>query len=345
MYFVLRNNQKFGPYSLDALRTYVEDGKILMSDQASPEQAPQITQTVRAVLKQNGVKVRIKSNGSIINQVKLIGKELIVPGFDFIKKDLIKDKKLIWLASIGLAPAFLITFTFGTLLTYYAISLYFSLIWGIFFYYMFSTKQVTTRNTVILFFLTQITAFILVNLQRFPPLSYLYAMTESGNFFLQLIGYTLGVGVTEESIKALPLLFLLRTTKEPLVPQTLVFYGLISGIGFGVLEGVIYQTTTNTTLSYDAAFFMNVARLTCLPFLHAIWAGIAGYFISFANIIPKYRQSLYALAILIPAILHGIYDTLGWSLPGLASTLFSVLLLIYYLKKSRDYQSKLIQIR
>ncbi len=345
MYFVLRNNQKFGPYSLDALRTYVEDGKILMSDQASPEHAPQITQTVRAVLKQNGVKVRIKSNGSIINQVKLIGKELIVPGFDFIKKDLIKDKKLIWLASIGLAPAFLITFTFGTLLTYYAISLYFSLIWGIFFYYMFSTKQVATRNTVILFFLTQITAFILVNLQRFPPLSYLYAMTESGNFFVQLIGYTLGVGVTEESIKALPLLFLLRTTKEPLVPQTLVFYGLISGIGFGVLEGVIYQTTTNTTLSYDAAFFMNVARLTCLPFLHAIWAGIAGYFISFANIIPKYRQSLYALAILIPAILHGIYDTLGWSLPGLASTLFSVLLLIYYLKKSRDYQSKLIQIR
>lgn len=345
MYFVLRNNQKFGPYPLHALKTYVEDGKILLSDQASPEHAPQITQTVRSVLKQNGVNVHIKSNGSILNQIKLIGKELIVPGFDFIKKDLIKDKKLIWLASIGLAPAFLITFTFGTLLTYYAISLYFSLIWGIFFYYMFSTKQVTTRNTVILFFLTQVTAFILVNLQSLPPLSFLYAMTESGNFFLQLIGYILGVGVTEETIKALPLLFLLRTTKEPLVPQTLVFYGLISGIGFGVLEGVHYQTTTNTTLSYDAAFFMNVARLTCLPFLHAIWAGIAGYFISFANIIPKYRQSLYVLAILIPATLHGVYDVLGWSLPGLATTLFSVLLLIYYLKKSRDYQSKLIQIR
>lgn len=345
MYFVLRNNQRFGPYSLDALRTYVEDGKILLSDQASPEHAPAITQTVRDVLKQNRVKVHIKNNGSIINQIKVIGKELILPGFGFIKKDLIKDKKLIWLASIGLAPAFLITFTFGTLLTYYAISLYFSVIWGIFFYYMFSTKQVSTRNTVILFFLTQITAFILVNLQSFPPLSFLYALTESGNFFGQLVGYILGVGLTEETIKALPLLFLLRTTKEPLVPQTLVFYGLISGIGFGVLEGVHYQTTTNTTLGYDAAFFMNVARLTCLPFLHAIWAGIAGYFISFANIIPKYRQSLYVLAILIPAILHGVYDVLGWSLPGLASTLFSVLLLIYYLKKSRDYQSKLIQIR
>lgn len=345
MYFVLRNNQKFGPYPVDALKTYVEDGKILLNDQAIPENGFQIVQTVRQVLQQNRVKVKIKNNGNVFQQIKQIGKELIVPGFGFIKKDLIKDKKLLWLASIGLAPAFLITFTFGTLLTYYAISLYFSLIWGIFFYYMFSTKQVTTRNTVMLFFLTQITAFVLVRLQSYPPLSFLYGLTESGNFFLELIGYTLGVGVTEESIKALPLLFLLRTSKEPLVPQTLVFYGLISGIGFGVLEGVHYQTTTNTTLSYDAAFFMNVARLTCLPFLHAIWAGIAGYFISFANIIPKYRQSLYVLAILIPAVLHGIYDVLGWSLPGLASTLISVLLLIYYLKRSHDYQSKLIQIR
>lgn len=345
MYYVLRNNQKFGPYALNALKSYVEDGKILLNDQAMAESGPQVVQTVRSVLKQNQVSVKIRSSGNLLSQVKQIGKDLIVPGFDFIKKDLIKDKKLLWLASIGLAPAFLITFTFGTLLTYYAISLYFSLIWGIFFYYMFSTKQVSTRHTVGLFFLTQITAFFLVNLQRVPPLSFLYAMTESGNFFLELIGYTLGVGVTEETIKALPLIFLIRTAKEPLVPQTLVFYGLISGIGFGVLEGVHYQTTTNTTLSYDAAFFMNVARLTCLPFLHAIWAGIAGYFISFANIIPKYRQSLYVLAILIPAVLHGIYDVLGWSLPGLASTLLSVLLLIYYLKKSRDYQSKLIQIR
>ncbi|MES2133931.1 MAG: PrsW family glutamic-type intramembrane protease [Bacteroidota bacterium] len=344
MYFVLRNNQKFGPYPVSALKAYVEEGKILLNDQAMPNHSNEI-KTVRAYLKQNNVSVKIKSNGSVINQVKKIGKDLIVPGLEFIKKDLIKDKKLIYLASIGLAPAFLITFTFGTLLTFYAISLYFSVIWGIFFYYMFSTKQVTTRNTILLFFLTQITAFILVNLQSFPPLSYLYAFTESNNILLRLIGYVLGVGVTEETIKALPLLFLIRSSKEPLVPQTVVFYGLISGIGFGVLEGVHYQTTTNTTLSYDAAFFMNVARLTCLPFLHAIWAGIAGYFISFANIIPKYRQSLYLLAIGIPAILHGIYDVLGWSIPGLISTLFSVLLLIYYLKRSRDYQSKLIQLQ
>jgi RsiW-degrading membrane proteinase PrsW (M82 family) len=86
---------------------------------------------------------------------------------------------------------------------------------------------------------------------------------------------------------------------------------------------------------------MNVARLTSLPFLHAIWAGIAGYFIAFANLYPKYRLALYALALCIPAVIHGLYDTLGWSMLGLLLTLMSVVLLMGYLKQSVNYQSKL----
>jgi protease PrsW len=343
-YFIYRNNQQFGPYTAEALKTYVEDGKILMSDQASTEVSPN-RKTVRELLQEARLPVRIKNQGNIGAQIKDIGRELIVPDMSFIRKDLVKDRRLIYLAGIGLAPAFLITFTFGTYLTFYAIALYFSVIWGIFFYYLFRTKQVTTRNTIVLFFLTQLSALLLTGLQRFPPLNILYGMTQSGNLILRLSGFTLGVGVMEETIKALPLLFLIRRAKEPLVPQTLVFYGLISGIGFGVLEAVLYQTTINTTLAYNEAFFMNIARLTSLPFLHAIWCGIAGYFLSFAHIFPKYRRSLYLLAIGIPAILHGLYDTLGWNLLGLGSTLVSVLLLIYYLKRSNDYQSKLIQLK
>jgi protease PrsW len=343
-YFIYRNDQQFGPYTAEALKAYVEDGRILMSDQASTEFSPN-RRSVRELLREAHVPVHIKNQGSIGSQIKSIGKELIIPDMQFIRKDLVRDRKLIYLASIGLAPAFLITFTFGSYLTFYAIALYFSVIWGIFFYYMFRTRQVHTKHTIALFFLTQATALVLTSLQRFPPLNILYAFTGSHNLLLRLGGFTLGVGFMEESIKALPLLFLIRRAKEPLVPQTLVFYGLISGIGFGVLEGVLYQTTTNTTLAYNDAFFMNIARLTSLPFLHAIWCGIAGYFLSFAHLFPKYRRSLYVLAVGIPAILHGLYDTLGWNLPGLASTLISVLLLIYYLKRSSDYQSKLIQLK
>lgn len=54
----------------------------------------------------------------------------------------------------------------------------------------------------------------------------------------------------------------------------------MSGIGFGVLEGVLYQTTLNTELGYNEAFFMNIARLTSWPFLRAIWADVSAYFLS-----------------------------------------------------------------
>ena len=344
MYYVVRNSQQYGPYSIDALKSYVEDGKILLADQIVSSNAPK-KETVRDVFNQHKVTINIASAGSIPQQLNQIGKDLLAPGLSFIKKDLIKDQKVLYLAFIGLAPAFLITFTLASYITFYAIALYFSIIWGVFFFFMFKTKQVDGKKTILLFFTTQVAAFVLTSVQSFPPMSYLYALTESDIFFGLLIGFIFGVGFTEELIKALPLFYFVRTAKEPLIPQTLVYYGLISGIGFGVLEGVLYQTTTNTTLEYSHAFFMNIARLTSLPFLHAIWAAIAGYFIAFANLYPKFRKALYLFAIAVPAILHGIYDVLGWGLLGLTSTLFSVFLLMFYLKKSSDYQNKLITIK
>lgn len=342
-YTILRNNQSFGPYTADNLKHYVEDGSILLSDVI--EVAGGKNSTVRDVLKKSNTKFSIKNKGGFLQQISKIGKELIIPKTEFIKKDILKDKRLLYLSVLGLAPAFLIKFTFASWFTFYAIALYFSLIWGVFFFYIFKTPQVKTKQTVILFFLTQVAAFFLVNLQTFPIISSLYGFTNSSSVIFRFIGFTLGVGVLEESIKALPLLFILRKADQPLIPQTMVYYGLMSGIGFGVLEGVQYQTTVNTELDYSLAFFMNIARLTSLPFLHAIWAGIAGYFLSFSFLYPLFRKGFWVLAILIPAVLHGFYDTFGWSLLGLASTIISVILLMFYLKRSADYQSKLLTLK
>ena len=343
MVTILRNNQSFGPYSFDVLKTYVEDGKILLSDKAI-EQNKNTNTTVRQIINQHNIKLKIKNNGNVVNQIKSLGKELIFPKIDFIKNDLFKDTKLISLAVIGLAPAFLIRFTFSSYLTFYCIALYFSVLWAFFFYYLFKTNQVVTKKIISVFFLSQLSAFVLINLQSIPPFSIFYAFIKTNIFILKYLGFFLGVGVLEEIIKAVPLYYIIRKSEEPLIPQTIVFYGLMSGIGFGVFEGVLYQTTTNTQLEYNEAFFMNIARLTSLPFLHAVWCGIAGYFISFSNLYPLYRKGLIFLSIFIPAFLHGSYDVFGWSIIGLTITVFSVLLLVFYLKKSSDYQFKLIKL-
>ena len=340
MVTIFRNNQNFGPYTLDVLKKYVEEGKILTSDKAQDQHSNNIT-TVKEIFKSKNISIKRQNNGSIIKQVLTIGRELLIPSFDFIKKDLFKDKRLIYLASIGLAPAFLIRFTFESYLTFYVIALYFSVLWAVFFFSQFRTHQIEIKKTIVIFFLSQITALILVNLQSFPPFSILYSFTDSSIIITRIVGFIFGVGILEEFIKAVPLYFILYKTKEPLIPQTLVLYGLISGIGFGVLEGVIYQTGVNSELEYNSAFFMNVARLTSLPFLHAIWCGISGYFLSFSQLFPLNRKGLILLSISVPAILHGLYDVFTWSIIGLAITIFSVLLLVFYIKKCLDYQSKL----
>ena len=126
-----------------------------------------------------------------------------------------------------------------------------------------------------------------------------------------------------------------------LIPQTVVFYGIISGLGIGIYEGVSCQRTLNREQVADLAYFLNIARLTSLPFLHAIWSGIAGYFISFAALVPAKRYALWAVAILIPAALQFLYDTFGLSIVGLATALFSVVLLRTYLSNCQQMQQHL----
>lgn len=319
----------------------MNQGQILLQDKAIEENG-QVEITVRQALKKEGLKTKIATNGNIWGQIKGFGAGLLLPKSAFSFKTFKNDKRLLLMSIVGLGPAFVIKFTGATYLTFYAIALYFSMIWGLFFFYVFKTDQVKTRTTVIIFFATQVIIFILVDVLRFTEINPLYQLTKSRFFLNRVVGFVFGVGVFEELIKAIPLFYLAARSKEPQQPQTIVFYGLISGIGFGVFEGVMYQITVNSKLGYNESFFMNIARLTSLPFLHAIWAGIAGYFISMSFLFPKNRQSLWVLSIAIPAVIHGLYDVLGWSIPGLAICFIGVGLLVIYLQRAKDFQNKLI---
>lgn len=344
-YYILRNNAEYGPYDVSVIQQYVDDGKILRHDKAKDVQSGEIN-TVSFFLKKNGVKTKIKSKGSFVDQLRAIGSQLILPIGLLKSRQWLSDKRLLLLALIGLGPSIIMLLPIGGFMVFYAVALYFSAIWGLFFYYFFKTDQVSLKITLSVFFLTQGFVFLVWDILRLPTLNPFYQLIDTV-FILDLFGYIFGVGLTEEFIKLLPLLIIYRFAKEPLQPKTLVFYGLMSGIAFGVFEGVQYQMSVNVNLDYTSSFFMNIARLTSLPFLHAIWAGIAGYFIGFAKLYPLYRHALYFLAIAIPSVLHGLYDTFCSSYLGmfvaLPITFIAVFLLTTYLKQAQSYQSKLIK--
>ena len=345
MYFIIRNNQQYGPYSLDALRQYVEAGQLLLHDQACEVNNPSTKQTIKYYLKQNNVKVKITHKGRLFSQIKDIGKELIFPKDVMQRNTWLSDRRLLLLSLVGLVPLLLLNLVgwlaeVAPVVVFYSISLYFSVVWGLFFYYFFKTKQVKLKTALLIFFLTQAVVFVVFGfgLNFINPF---YFIGEDTGFLMRIVFYLFAVGITEEMVKAVPLWIVLARSKEPLIPQTLVFYGLMSGIAFGVFEGVEYQMTVNAVLDYTSSFFLNIARLTSLPFLHAVWCGIAGYFSAFAMLYPKYRQSLYFLAIAVPAVLHGLYDSLGGGFIGVLISFVGVALLMTYLKKSVNYQSKL----
>lgn len=341
MIIVIRNEHEYGPYPETVVANYVSEGKLLMHDKARDYQTGEVG-TIETFLSRAGMRPQIKDNGTISQQLARIGKDFIFPHKEMVEKGFKDDRRLMILAIVGLSLSFIMLLPIGGYLMFYAVSLYFATIWGLFFYYCFKTRQVKLKTTVGVFFLTQAAVFIIFS--GLNSLNLFYSFIEAG-FPVNMIGFILGVGVTEEFAKMVPLIYLIRKTKEPLIPQTLVYYGLMSGIAFGVFEGVQYQTSVNINAEYTTAFVLNIARLTSLPFLHAIWAGIAGYFIASANLYPRYRKSLYTLALAIPAVLHGLYDTFAdvTYMVSLLIAVVSVLLLMTYLRKSSSLQQKLRQ--
>lgn len=338
--YVIRNNQRFGPYDEQVLLDYVNKGKILKHDRAM-EAGGSHERTVLFYLRQAHLKPKVQNNGSVFSQLSAIGPELIFPRAALFSKRFWADQRFLILALVGLLPMVFMNLPLRGYLLFYAVSLYFAIIWGVFFYSCFKTGQVSLKTTATVFFLTQMFVFVVWFFLRLDRLNPFYLLVDAA-FPLNLIGYTLGVGLSEELAKMLPLLIILKRAKEPLIPQTVVFYGLMSGIAFGVFEGVQYQMSINAGQEYDIAFFLNVARLTSLPFLHACWCGIAGYFLSFSQLYPKYRWGLYTLSLAVPALIHGLYDTFS-SMPfiPLVVVFFGLMLFTVYLKQGVNYQSRL----
>jgi RsiW-degrading membrane proteinase PrsW (M82 family) len=85
-------------------------------------------------------------------------------------------------------------------------------------------------------------------------------------------------------------------------------------------------------------YMLNILRLTSLPFLHAMWTGIAGYFVGFAARFPGRRGALLLAAFTVPSLLHATYNAFSSSVVGLTVALVTVLALNLYLVKGRDFE-------
>ena len=106
-------------------------------------------------------------------------------------------------------------------------------------------------------------------LLKFISFSYHAAMNpENGFFLLSFFGYTFGVGLCEEFCKAYAVVFRLGF-KPPLDFRGACFWGLASGIGFGIAEGIMYSGSYYNGVSTAPIYLV---RFSACVALHATWS-------------------------------------------------------------------------
>jgi RsiW-degrading membrane proteinase PrsW (M82 family) len=198
-----------------------------------------------------------------------------------------------------------------------------------------ATQGVWVRGRSILILLFYIVKFI--------GYSYRAALDPESNFFLSTVGFTLGVGLCEEIVKALPVLFHYQTTSpENRWPwRTACMVGLLSGIGFGVSEGIHYSSDMYNGILGGQVYL--VRFISCVA-LHAVWSGAAAVFIfrhqGQLGQVENFFSGMFTwmAMVAVPMVLHGFYDTLlkkdmeGWAL---LTALASFAWLIYQIEGAR----------
>lgn len=147
---------------------------------------------------------------------------------------------------------------------------------------------------------------------KFIGFSYSVASDPEYGFLMSFLGFTLGVGLCEELTKALPILFMVRGEGD-LDWRGACAWGLASGVGFGVAEGIMYSSDYYNGVTSGGIY---VVRFVSCVGLHAMWAAAVGIMI--ARLRDDMQQDWgwgeLIIAILkiqgVPMVLHGLYDVM-----------------------------------
>ncbi len=185
--------------------------------------------------------------------------------------------------------------------------------------------------------------------QDFIGHSYQLSLTSDRSFLTNLFGFVFVVGLGEELAKALPVLFYVRTFKSA-TWRGACLWGLASGIGFGVGEGILYSTERYHGIVGPEVYLTRF--LACVA-LHGLWSASVGITVfhqrrlvnRFLGAVMYERWSWSQVAgpllqvLGIAMTLHGLYDTFLTQnmLPlALLMALFSFIWMGWQIETSRE---------
>jgi RsiW-degrading membrane proteinase PrsW (M82 family) len=81
--------------------------------------------------------------------------------------------------------------------------------------------------------------------------------------------------------------------------------------------------------------------MVTLPLLHALWAGVVGYFIGLAARFPQKQATIVIVGLPMMATVHGAYDTFSDSRFALLLCVLSLFLFIMYMRSAEKVTEQL----
>lgn len=102
-----------------------------------------------------------------------------------------------------------------------------------------------------------------------------------------------------------------------------IVYAVFVSLGFAAVENVLYVSSGGMETAISRAW-------SAVP-AHAIFGVTMGYFFGIAHMYPSLRKSYLRKALMIPILLHGIYDfILMAGIPWLLSLFLPFVIYLYY---------------
>jgi protease PrsW len=276
----------------------------------------------------------------ILDEFKSLNYSDLIPLNKIFNSGILRKKAVRWVMFFGLLPLiyawFVDEFQLNFIQAVWLIEIYFCLFWALYFFSIIQpSKTIWKQGIGYALFTAAIGIPVLLSLQTLPVIKNLYSETTSRNLFGRLTGFVLGVGILEETCKALPLIIFGLRKKTIRGIQEGMFLGFLSGLGFAASEGVTYtvRATANAIYYGDATWQMMtfLDRVMSGPLQHGAWAGVVGWFIGVAAKREGKKYPVVVVGILFMAIMHGCFDVFSDGLIGILIAALGYLIFMAYL--------------
>jgi RsiW-degrading membrane proteinase PrsW (M82 family) len=267
----------------------------------------------------------------------------LLPFRKVFSQGLLRKKAVRWVMLFGVTPVVILHATILLDLSgaqaVGLLSSYFCLFWALYFYSLVNPgKEIWKRGVWYAVFTAAVCLPAVTTFSSLPILKQLNEVTSIDNIWpVRLVGLIFGVGVVEETSKALPLLLFGMGKKQISNSREGLFLGFMSGLGFAVTEAIGYVLGASNGNAGDF-MFQTVFRFMSGPLFHGAWAGVVGWFIGLSATREKPRWPIIVVGIAFMAVVHGINDFFSDSIYHIPVIVIFILIFMAYLIHGEEEQ-------